>query len=844
MNTFRIFPRCVLIALAVFSMLAAAPPSTASAQDPDSVAEPSPEWTPPPPPSLFQLPVRAGALADSAARAEEAVRSQTTVGDPAAEVREAAASTGELRALIESMADLDVIRTEELSRLRDQALIEDRRLENLRSELTARLDELDEVREQWSQRDETWRSWRAALGDEPGYDEVAPDVAGALEVIEAVLAATSEAGGELLAMQREVESLRADLARVGAVLSDMRSRRREALLDRSQPVLFSAAHRAELAEAGWRGWNPMAAIEPGAYVVFVRDHLGLLGFHIVLALLLGFLVRRLRPRAAGDEAWRGLTDLPFTLGAFASVVVAMVRVTLAPPLWDVFLWVIFGVTTARIARHLFGDRALRAGVYLLALFYPIFLFLEVAQLPESVLRLGLVAVAAGALPLFFILARDRSEAPRDADGGSIRTWSLRIGAGVWGAVLLAVFVGFDALGRWMLHAAVMTAAVAFAVFLALVLIRAGARSLARMADSSNLWHRAGSLLVQRAIVLVRIALVVGATLVLLDVWGVSDSPLAIWRYITELGLSIGSVRFTMGGLLVATLVIYVAVLLSGLVRSLLVHELQEPTRPGVPRSRAAHGPSHGVGQSISKLVHYLLITLGVVFALAAMGVELQNFAIIAGALGIGVGFGLQNVVNNFASGLILLMERPVRVGDTVVVGEEWGTIQKIGLRSTIMLTLDQSEMIVPNGDLVSEKVVNWTLSSPIARIIMPVGVAYGTPIADVLRVLEEAALAHDSVLEQPRPEALFMEFGESSLDFELRVWVKNIRLRLEVRSAVLAQVDARFREAGIEIPFPQRDLHLRSIDPDVLARLRETGPGSPTPPASPGTPPAPADPTG
>lgn len=825
MNSLRLLLRPLLIALAILCTTGVVAPAGMAAQDPDSVAEPAPEWSPPPPPSLFQLPVRAGAVVDSAAQAQEAIPRLTTVGNPAEEVREAAARTGELRALIESMVDLDVIRLERLSRLRDQALLEDGRLENLRTGLTERLDELDEVREHWLQRDQVWDSWRAQLQDEEGYDAVAPDVARAVESIDSVLVVTSEAGRDLLALQREVESLRADIVQVSDVLADIRSRRREALLERSQPVLLSAAHRAELAEAGWRAWNPMAALEPAAYLAFVRGHLGLLGFHILLAVLLGVLVRKLRPRVAGDPAWRGLTDLPFTLGIFASVVVAMVRVTLAPPLWDVFLWIVFGVTTARIARHLFSDRAVRAGVYLLAFLYPAFLFLEVAELPESVLRLGLVAVAAGAIPLFFILARDRPEAPRDPEGPSIGTWPLRIAAGVWGAVLLAVFVGFDALGRWMLHAAVMTAAVAFVVFLSFVLIRAGAGALGRTAGTGNLWHRAGSLLVQRAIVLVRIALVVGAALVLLDVWGVAESPLAIWRRITELGFEAGSVRFTIGGLIIAALVIYLAVLLSGLVRSLLVYELQEPARPGYPRARAAHSPSHGAGQSISKLVHYVLITLGVVFALGAIGVELQNFAIIAGALGIGVGFGLQNVVNNFASGLILLMERPVRVGDTVVVGEEWGTIQKIGLRSTVMLTLDQSEMIVPNGDLVSEKVINWTLSSPIARIIMPVGVAYGTSVADVLRILEEAALSHESVLEEPRPEALFMEFGESSLDFELRVWVKNIRLRLEVRSAILARVDALFRDAGIEIPFPQRDLHIRSVDPDVLARLRESVPG-------------------
>jgi potassium-dependent mechanosensitive channel len=201
--------------------------------------------------------------------------------------------------------------------------------------------------------------------------------------------------------------------------------------------------------------------------------------------------------------------------------------------------------------------------------------------------------------------------------------------------------------------------------------------------------------------------------------------------------------------------------------------------------------------------------------------ELQNFAIIAGALGIGVGFGLQNVINNFASGLILLFERPVRVGDTVVMDGEWATIQKIGLRSTVMVTFDQSELIVPNGDLVSEKVTNWTLSNPTARIILPMGVAYGTSIEDVLSILMESAFAHEAVLKEPPPEALFVGFGDSSLDFELRVWVGNIRLRLQVRSVVLTEVERRLAEAGIEIPFPQRDLHLRSVDGDAVARLKD-----------------------
>jgi potassium-dependent mechanosensitive channel len=130
---------------------------------------------------------------------------------------------------------------------------------------------------------------------------------------------------------------------------------------------------------------------------------------------------------------------------------------------------------------------------------------------------------------------------------------------------------------------------------------------------------------------------------------------------------------------------------------------------------------------------------------------------------------------------------------------------------------------VPNADLVSEKVTNWTLSNPTARVILPVGVAYGSPVAQVLEILTESAFVHETVLREPPPEALFAGFGDSSLDFELRIWVDNIRKRLQVRSAVLAEVERRLGEAGIEIPFPQRDLHVRSVDADVLARWTDGG---------------------
>jgi len=194
------------------------------------------------------------------------------------------------------------------------------------------------------------------------------------------------------------------------------------------------------------------------------------------------------------------------------------------------------------------------------------------------------------------------------------------------------------------------------------------------------------------------------------------------------------------------------------------------------------------------------------------GLDLQKFTIVAGALGVGIGFGMQNIVNNFISGLILLFERPVKIGDTVTIGEDWGVISKIGLRSTIVETFDRSEIIVPNADLISQKVTNWTYSSKIVRVNLPVGVAYGSSLEQVLEILNKAAKEHPDVLSYPEPNTIFEGFGNSSIDFKLRFWIHTIDDRMKVRSDVAVIVDRMFREEGITIPFPQQDLHLRSID--------------------------------
>jgi potassium-dependent mechanosensitive channel len=764
------------------------------------------------PPPLHEVVARARLVADSAVQAERLADRLGDAAAGAADLADAQRRLADLDLLLGSLLGSDYVRPERLSRVRDHALVEDQRLESVHTRVTERLTQLGEMRVRWTDRQRAWRSWQQSLQGDPDYALVAGEVDHALERSEAVLVRIRSSMTALLALQRDVEELRVRTEGVGAAVAAVRSGRRQALTQRAEPVLLSAEHRAQLRDEGLDGWRPAAKLRASAYLAFLRDHAGMLLFHLVLVALIALLAQRLQRSALPEGGWSGTLHAPWALGVLASSALALQRVTLAPPLWDVLLWALFAAAAAVLARGLFAARALRLTVYLLAAFYPLFLLLEVAGLPGPVFRLVIATVAALALPVFAVHARRRSAAAAAAGSNDPRRiWPLRVGAGMWAVVLVTVTFGYDLLGRWVLHATLTSAAAAFMVVLIVALLRGAIATLLRSETKHPFLRRIGVRLAQRLVVLLQAVLVFGAVLVVLDVWELAPSPVVTWQRITGAGYTIGSLHITVGRVLLGIAAVYLTLVVSWLVRTFVQSEVYR--RWDFDR---------GVGESINALVHYSLIIIGVMVALAILGVELQNFAIIAGALGIGIGFGLQNVVSNFAAGLILLFERPVRVGDTVVVGGEWGTIRKIGLRSTVMLTFDQSEMIVPNADLVSEKVVNWTLSTPVARIILPVGVAYGSSIARVLAILTESGTAHDAVLPDPPPQALFVGFGESSLDFELRVWVKQIRQRLEVRSVVLMEVERRFAEAGIEIPFPQRDLHVRSIDPaaaGIISRL-------------------------
>jgi len=238
--------------------------------------------------------------------------------------------------------------------------------------------------------------------------------------------------------------------------------------------------------------------------------------------------------------------------------------------------------------------------------------------------------------------------------------------------------------------------------------------------------------------------------------------------------------------------------------------------------------NRGVPYAISTITYYVLLLLVVSAALSAAGVQLNKFTVLTGALGVGLGFGLQNVVNNFVSGLILLFERPIHLGDTVEIGGLVGAVRRIGARSSTILTFQGAEVIVPNSNLLSNQVINWTLSSQWRRVDVPIRVAYRTDPERVLTLLVEVAEANPRVVRERPPTAYFLGFGDSALNFELRFWSAHQDTWFELQSEVVVAVARALQNAGIEIPFPQQDLHVRSVDASVRSILASEG-ARPTP---------------
>jgi small-conductance mechanosensitive channel len=534
-----------------------------------------------------------------------------------------------------------------------------------------------------------------------------------------------------------------------------------------------------------------------------------------LALFLGFaallkvLGRRSRPlvdpATEAGEAWQHLISRPLLAAALVALLSARWLHPRAPvAFFEVTNLVFFPFTIAFMYRVV--AKSMRPPLVVLGVFYFFDQIRDVAAPNSGFYRILLLVVSVAGLAAIVWALRTH---PREATPlqGTARRVARIVGrlsiVGLTLSIVLNV-LGNVTLAQVLTKAAIRGAYIALvllgAVFLArgisAALIRlgseAGVRALGRHAAALEAW-------------ISRILGVVGVAFwctILAGVLGLFGSVADLGRQVLSASLSLGAVRMTLGDVVAFVLTIYVATLISRVARALLADDVF----PRVPLGR-------GVPETLMMVVRYGLVAMGFILALAIAGVPLDRVTLLASALSVGIGFGLQAVVSNFVSGIILSVERPIYIGDVVGISGIEGTVRSIGARATTIRTFDGAEVIVPNGFLVSNQLVNWTLSDRHRRIEVTVGVRYGSDPEQVAKILCEAARAHRQVLSKPEPAAPFMKFGDSALEFNLRFWTQDFDDWIQIRSDVLTAVHAKLTDAGIEIPFPQRDVHLKRPRP-------------------------------
>ena len=414
------------------------------------------------------------------------------------------------------------------------------------------------------------------------------------------------------------------------------------------------------------------------------------------------------------------------------------------------------------------------------------------------------------------IRRDRGEAL------VVAAWTYPLGLLMTALIALALVAGYAGLAAFVALRVVVAAAALGALYLLLVVTQTLFATIGEQsAKAQNLADRlgisAGTLGLGGALLsaAIRVILILAAFLLIIGPWEVSTADLFDTVRNIPFGFKIGEIHLSFEALLAAAVLLLALLVVTRIVQRWLETEL-------LPRTRLE--PS--LQLSIVTIFGYIGAITAIAAALTGLGFDLQKIALIAGALSVGIGFGLQSVVSNFVSGLILLTERPIRVGDSIVVKGEEGWVRRVRVRATEIETFDRASVIIPNSEFITGVVKNWTRTNSLGRIIIKVGVAYDSDPVQVRDILLDIARTHPQIVQSPPPGAFLLGFGDSALEFELGCVVADVEKGLSVRSDLNYAIIKRFREAGIEIPYPQRELRWRPEQPD---KYKTEALGSPFP---------------
>ncbi len=756
----------------------------------------------------------------------EAIAAVTAeIPERAADVERLLAVSNELLSRDPNLVEVDQIRQEW------RALLE--QLDEMQDELGERASYIGRMRDSLEEKREIWLLTAEAAAEAGEEASVQKQISAVLAQVDAALDAAKARQGEVSSLQSEVaglsEAARADIGQLMKVRRTLVGRVFERdRIPMWEPAFFEILTFEEVRDRLKDHWGR----EVAALSRFADQHRERLIVHFIgtLALCAFTVAARRRIRRFHDQVddadddpaldhMDAVFEHPIALAFLLSLFVGLWGYREIPPLAAPVVGATALLPAVVILRGLVPPPVRPVLYVLLALYFIGRLNEAVAPLP-GLPRLVFIAEMAVFLSLVMWWRRPArlKDVPASLRGSAPFRWlafGLRLAVFAAPAAILAEIAGYTALAR-LLGGTLLTAGYAGMMLygsvvatdgLVAFLLRVRPLAMTGMAQRHRLLV---AHYVERIVRWLAVGLFVWVLLVRLEIVDtVWEAIVTIWDF----AIPLIAIQITVGSIIEFIVIVRLTFLAARFIEFMLDEEVYT-------RVRMAKGQPYAV----STLTRYMVLFAGFMLAIFALGIDVNRFTILAGAFGVGIGFGLQTVVNNFVSGIILLTEQPVQVGDTIELEGVFGEVQRIGIRSSTVRTWQGAEVIVPNAQLVSEQVTNWTLSDDRRRIEVPIGVAYGTDPERVIAILEQVASGHEHVLVDPAPLALFTAFGDSALEFELRCWTDLTGRYMQIRSQIAVAVDHALADAGITIPFPQRDLHIASVRPaavDGLARLSE-----------------------
>jgi len=695
---------------------------------------------------------------------------------------------------------------QQLAALKGEVREEADAVQQLVDTLTESVQRVEGWRRSWIAEKERWQAWRASLVADLGLKSVADALDRADTDIDQALDLIARKLEPMLAVQQRTGETGARIDALNNRIDAILDRQRGGTLRGGTPNLFSTRYVRQLIEV-MHAPEKIITTLPLPAASFFRDKGWVLGAQVALFVLLFSLIRRHRSLLLGQASRRFLGRRQIAVPLFVALFTLGFLYGPQPPAWRMLIHMLAGVAIARLASALVHEVWIKWAITILVLVVIQFQVLLVLNLPLALMRLFILFWTLAGLVYFGWRVRKAQ-----ADGKPPwQVWLLRLIVLMFALIAVADVIGFAGLAVQMMDSGLRTVVLLFMGWAMIRLVRValeiGAESLPM--DKLPFLRTNANMILSRVMGAVNVVIIAFVAANLLVAWKLFALPAEAVHAFFAFGFTLGDQEISVGLVLVAGLILYGAFVFSWTLQTLLMQKVLSRGQMDT-----------GARISIARLVHYALVLVGFLIALSTLGFELQNVTIIGGALGVGIGFGMQAIVNNFVSGLILLFERPIKVGDVIQLGDgQQGRVTHLGLRATTVQTFDRAEVVVPNGDLISSQVTNWTLGDRSMRLIVPVGVAYGSDVETVMRVLMTVAQESDRVLKEPQPVVLFLNFGDSALDFQLRVWISDFNDRRIIQSALIREIDRRFRLEGVEIPFPQRDLHLRSVDDVAADRL-------------------------